>query len=166
MHRVTDGELRNAENSRDASAAQGHDAVGRDHEWGCVPMTSSHTTLPAVRTVFALLLAIPVVILGVVMPVVGLLGLGPGVMGQGGMGGGQLWLLLLPLIPVTVLTLAYAAFQRSHERRVDRQGPPSFTVLRNAYARGELSTEEFESRRSRLVGTADTRAETTKTSRD
>jgi putative membrane protein len=78
---------------------------------------------------------------------------GGGMMGGGGWGlfggsmglWGLLWMGLLLVIP---LVLAYSFTRRGTDETVSDERPLS--VLRERYARGELSDEEFERRRDRL----------------
>ena len=77
---------------------------------------------------------------------------GGGMMGGGGWGlfGGTmgllgvLWMVLLLAVPAY---LVYALLVRDGDDGADRP----LTVLRERYARGELSDEEFEQRRERLL---------------
>jgi len=98
----------------------------------------------AVLTVLAVVLAIPLFMMVVVMPVLGLAGAGHGAGGPGGLK------LLLPLIPLTAVSgVAYFLYTRGS----DENGRPTdgaLAELRAAYARGDLSGAEFETRRNRL----------------
>lgn len=83
-------------------------------------------------------------------------GYGGGMMGGGGwglFGGGMglwgvLWMLLLLAVPLYVL---YALLERSSGSGGKERRPRS--VLRERYARGELSDEEYERRRDQLERT-------------
>lgn len=77
---------------------------------------------------------------------------GGGLIGGGLMGGGLLWLLVLIAIPVAVYAFASAGGGRKHARRAgtDRSADRPKAILRERYARGELSEEEYERRRDRL----------------
>jgi putative membrane protein len=78
---------------------------------------------------------------------------GGGVMGSGGWGlfggamglWGLLWMGLLLAVPLFVV---YSLLRRETDEAAGDERPLS--VLRERYARGELSDEEFERRRSRL----------------
>jgi putative membrane protein len=81
-------------------------------------------------------------------------GMGPGLFG----GGTFLWpLLLLGLVALAVYALGNrgggATERRSgfaNDRRTSRRTDPALTELRERYARGELSEEEFERKRRTL----------------
>lgn len=102
--------------------------------------------MQTLSTVVAVLLTIPLFMMGVVMP---LLALAKGGEMMGGAGGLQM---LLPLIPLTILgTLAYSLYRYgdSSDDPTQQTANP-LEELRTAYARGDLSDEEFETRRDRL----------------
>lgn len=109
-------------------------------------MTDDSSGLRTISTVVAVLLAIPLFAMGVVMP---LMAVTHGGQIMGGAGGLQI---LVPLIPLTLLSvLAYVLYVYtgpSNESR--RRTDSTLEELRSAYARGELSDEEFENRRDRL----------------
>jgi len=79
-------------------------------------------------------------------------GYGGGTMGGGGWGlfGGTmgllgvLWMGLLLAVPAYLVYLLVT-------RDADDDGDEPLTILRERYARGELSEEEFEQRRARLL---------------
>ena len=75
-----------------------------------------------------------------------------GLMGGGLLGGGLLWLFVLLAIPVAVYALTSSGRGRKQERHAGTT--PSTdrpeAILRERYARGELSEEEYERRRDRL----------------
>ena len=80
-----------------------------------------------------------------------------GMMGYGGMMGGYgstggLWSILGSLVPIVFLLVlvggGYVLLRRTTER--PQGGDTAIAELRRAYARGELSDEEFERRRERL----------------
>lgn len=76
-----------------------------------------------------------------------LLAMGGGMMGYGGFGmfGGGMF--LWPLLLVAVVGILYYATRN----REESESPDSaLATLRERYARGELSDEEFEERRQRL----------------
>jgi len=95
-------------------------------------------------TALAVLLAVPLFMMVVVMPLVALAGVGRASFGSAG------FRLLMPLVPLAVLGtvgyVVYAAAGDDRGRRTDRERGE----LRVAYARGELSDAEFERRRDRL----------------
>lgn len=75
----------------------------------------------------------------------------------GGMGGGMYGYggpLLWTLVLLVVVGLAYVAIaQRSSASNENGESDPALATLREQYARGELSEEEFEKRRKRLSRT-------------
>lgn len=106
------------------------------------------TTDSVLRTVFivlAVLVSIPLFMMGIAMPLMGLTGLG-GISG----GHGSSWMFLVPVVPTFVLgTLGYVLYSSTGDGN-RRQADSAVEQLRSAYARGELSDEEFETRRERL----------------
>lgn len=94
------------------------------------------------------LIALPLLTMG--MGFGGMMGYG-GMMGQYG-GTGGWWPFVGMLIPLIVLLLllggGYVVLQRGIDSRSAQD--PAIEELRTAYARGELSDEEFEDRRRRL----------------
>lgn len=114
-------------------------------------MASEDTVHKTLLIVLAVILLVPFLMLAMMMPIMGLWGWGH--MWNGGMWGGTgatwMWLLmwLLPLVLVIGLGyLLYRGIRRSRTRETD----PALEELRMAYAKGELSEEEFETRRERL----------------
>ncbi|QSG06109.1 SHOCT domain-containing protein [Halapricum desulfuricans] len=83
---------------------------------------------------------------------------GPGAMGGGGVGGVG-WFGLGPLLWIVVigaivaLVAGYARPNGSTGNRPHSGTDDALAALRERYARGELSDEEFERRRQRLLGT-------------
>ncbi|MFA9518082.1 SHOCT domain-containing protein [Halopenitus sp. H-Gu1] len=73
---------------------------------------------------------------------------GGGMMGGGGWGlfGGLMGLLWMGILVAVLLLLGYSLF----ERRTDESNDRPQSVLRERYARGELSDDEFERRREQL----------------
>ncbi|WP_137287706.1 SHOCT domain-containing protein [Halorussus salinisoli] len=80
----------------------------------------------------------------------GMMGYG-GMMGQYG-GTGGWWPFVGMLVPLIFLLIllggGYLVFRRMSETQTSRN--PAMEELRTAYARGDLTDEEFESRRERL----------------
>ncbi|WP_265110917.1 SHOCT domain-containing protein [Halosolutus halophilus] len=74
-----------------------------------------------------------------------------GMMGQYG-GAGGWWPLVGMLVPFTLLLVLLGGGYLILQRVTDSQTPhdPAMEELRTAYARGELSDEEFKERRRRL----------------
>ena len=79
----------------------------------------------------------------------GMMGSGPGMMN----GGGQGWMVLMPLGFVTALlgaggVVAYWASRRGNTRT--KRDDPAMVTLRERYARGEIDEEEYAKRKRRL----------------
>lgn len=114
---------------------------------------ASSNQLDATTVALLALLAI------VVVPFL-LMGLGFGaMMGYGGMmggygGSGGWWPLVGMVVPLVVVLVAvgggYLLLQRSVDDGTARD--PALAELRAAYARGDITDEEFETRRERLDG--------------
>lgn len=107
------------------------------------------TTDSLVRTlliVVAVLLLVPFLMMVLMMPMMGAWGWGHV---WDGTGATWMWLLMW-VVPLAVVVglgyLLYGAVRRSRGRETD----PAIEELRLAYARGDLSDEEFEQRRDRL----------------
>lgn len=99
----------------------------------------------------AAILLLPVLIMAIAMPVMGVWGGGHMWTGGAWDGTGATWMwLLVSVIPLLVVLgigyLLYGAVRQSGGRRPD----PALEELRAAYARGDLTDEEFEERRERL----------------
>jgi putative membrane protein len=109
-------------------------------------MTAQDDAYPSVGTVFAILLAVPVVVMGLLMALSMLVG-----GGHGGMGMGTAWMLVMPLLPVGVLTLAYYLFVTARRGGSGTASRRPIDELRAAYARGDLTDAEFETRREELA---------------
>lgn len=115
-------------------------------------MSSTRTTDELVRIavlVVAVLLLAPLLMMAFMMPMVGLMGgWGGGVMDGAsplwGLGTMLVWLVVL----VGVVYLVYRAFAGG--TALDGDTDRAMEELRVAYARGELSEEEFEQRRRNL----------------
>lgn len=122
-------------------------------------MSSQHTTdrtLRLVLLVLAVLVLAPVLMMILAVPMMGLWG----GMGYGGMMGGYgsyggyspVWGFVLPLVWLVVLVVGgYLVFRRVGHGAL-RGTDPALEELRLAYARGDLTEEEYESRRSTLEG--------------
>ncbi|WP_336136485.1 SHOCT domain-containing protein [Natronomonas amylolytica] len=108
-------------------------------------MSNDDQLLRLVLVIGAALLLLPVVLMLVMMPTFG--GMHTGAWDGGMMGTGGWWLVsgLLPLVVVAVL--AYAGYRvLAGGEETDR----AIEELRQAYARGELSDDEYETRIQRL----------------
>jgi putative membrane protein len=114
-------------------------------------MTDSDDLLRVALVALALLVVVPVVLMTVMAPMMGLWWtggeMGPGMMYGAGRTGGLWWVatLLLPLLVLAVL--GYLAYRLLSS---DGDTDAALEELRLAYARGDLSDEEYETRRERL----------------
>ncbi|WP_126664287.1 SHOCT domain-containing protein [Haloterrigena salifodinae] len=114
-------------------------------------MATDESLIRTLLIVIAAILLIPALMMALVMPMMGVWG--GGHMWNGGMWGGTgatwMWL-LMSIVPLLVILglgyLLYSAVRQSGSRRTD----PALEELRTAYARGDLTDEEFEERRERL----------------
>lgn len=114
-------------------------------------MSTNDSLTRTVVIVVALIILLPFLTMALVMPMMGLWG--GGHMWNGGMwnGTGATWVwLVMSIVPLLVILgggyLLYAALRRPDGGR----GDTALEELRSAYARGEISDEEFEQRRNRL----------------
>ena len=112
-------------------------------------MATDETFVRTLLLVLAVLFLLPVLLMLLAVPMMGLWGGGHMWAWNGTAGIG--WLaVLLWLFPLAVILgvgyLLYRVLAGSSSRRSDR----ALEELRVAYARGELSDEEFETRRDRL----------------
>lgn len=119
--------------------------------WARGPMTETDSLLRAVLVVALAVLFIPVLLMMLAMPVMGVFGWTH--MGTGGMWDGPVgwfvWLVMFA-VPLLVLTgVGYVVYRLLGNSRVE-ETDTAMEELRRAYARGELSDEEFENRRERL----------------
>ncbi|WP_255150812.1 SHOCT domain-containing protein [Halorarius halobius] len=112
-------------------------------------MSDSDDLLRIALVVLGVLLFAPLLVMGLMMPMMGYWytggGMGPGMMGSGG----GLWWVGTLLLPLVVLGVGGYALYRLLTGR-DGGGDPAVRELRMAYARGDLSDEEFDERRERL----------------
>lgn len=114
-------------------------------------MATDDTLIRTLLIVIAAILLLPVLVMAFAMPFMGVWG--GGHMWNGGMwdGTGATWMwALVSVIPLLVILglgyLLFSAVRQSTDQRRD----PALEELRAAYARGDLSDEEFEKRRERL----------------
>ena len=113
-------------------------------------MSSSNQldTTTIVLLILGAIILLPLLTMG--MGFGGMMGYG-GMMGQYG-GTGGWWPFIGMLVPLIFLLIllggGYLVFRRTNESQTSRD--PAMEELRTAYARGDLTDEEFESRRERL----------------
>jgi putative membrane protein len=106
-------------------------------------MTSNDAVLTPVLIVVGLFLAIPFLMMTVMMPMAAVGGWGHMTTGSGGWG-------LLPLVVVPVLLAGAIYLLSTGRNKGSQQADTAIDELRTAYARGELSDEEFDTRRELL----------------
>lgn len=107
-------------------------------------MATNDTLLRAVLVVIVAVLAVPLVMMTVAMPMAGVM---HGGMWGDGTGMAGLWW-LWSLLPLAVLiALGYGGYRLLV---ADGSDDSAMEELRAAYARGDLTDEEFETRRQRL----------------
>ncbi|WP_090623228.1 SHOCT domain-containing protein [Natrinema salaciae] len=114
-------------------------------------MATDDSLIRTLLIVIAAILLLPVLMMTLAIPMMGVWG--GGHMWNGGAWGGTgatwMWL-LMSVVPLLVILglgyLLYSAVRRSGTRGTD----PALEELRTAYARGDLTDEEFENRRERL----------------
>ena len=109
-------------------------------------MTSDDSLVRTLLLVIVAILLLPLLTMAIMMPMMGVWGGGHM---WNGTSGGWAWL-LMGVVPLLVLLgigyLLYSAVRRSS----DEQPDPAIEELRSAYARGDLTEDEFEKRRKRL----------------
>ncbi len=111
-------------------------------------MASTDSLVRTMLIVILGLLLLPLLAMALMIPMMGLWGGGHMWNGMW-TGGGWMWL-LMALIPLVVL-LGVSYLLYSVTREPDEQQPdPAVQELRSAYARGDLTEEEFEKRLERL----------------
>lgn len=113
-------------------------------------MTETESLVRVVIVILAALLLLPVLVMVLFMPMMGMWG---GHMWNGGMwnGGVGIWVWLLSWLGMLAILfgLGYLLFRGVNTSRPARPDP-AVQELRTAYARGELSDEEYEERLHRL----------------
>lgn len=115
-------------------------------------MSSDDVLLRTILTIVAVIVLLPVLMMVFLMPMMGFWG--GGHMWNGGMwngtGVGWMWLLMWVVLLAVLLGGGYLVF-RAIGGGMGAGADPALEELRTAYARGELSDEEFEERRERLL---------------
>lgn len=111
-------------------------------------MTRNETLTDTLVLVIAAIVLLPVLAMAFMMPMMGMWGWGHMTgTGMWGTGGSWTWVVawLVPLL--VVLAVGYLLYTRLGR---DGSSDAAIQELRRAYARGDLSDEEFERRRERL----------------
>ncbi len=109
-------------------------------------MATDNSLIRLLLIVIATILFFSILMIAFAMPMMGLWGWGH--MWNGG-GASWMWIgmMILPILLILVIgTFIYKTIHQTENRRTD----PALEELRMAYARGDLSDEEFEKRRDRL----------------
>lgn len=114
-------------------------------------MATDESLLRAIAIVVAAIVLLPVVVMAIALPTMGMWG--GGHMWDGGTwnGMGPTWVWLLTSIgPLLVILAVGYLLYRAVRRPTAQRRDPALEELRTAYARGDLTDEEFEQRRVRL----------------
>lgn len=114
---------------------------------------SGDSLVQVVLLVLGIIILLPLLMMVFAIPMMGMMGMGWWGMGQFGGGFSPWWgvgmMLVWLVVPLGIGYLVYRAVTHGHI--ANRDG--ALEELRHAYARGELSDEEFERRRERLERT-------------
>ncbi|MFC7097104.1 SHOCT domain-containing protein [Halobaculum marinum] len=113
-------------------------------------MTQTDTLTRPLVIVLAVIVLLPLLGMTMMMPMMGLWGWGQmGGTGMWGATGSWLWLGMW-LVPLVLLVGGGYVVYTTLGRNADESSDPAIEELRAAYARGDLSDEEFDRRRERL----------------
>lgn len=114
-------------------------------------MATDNDLVRVLLAVVAVIVLVPLLMMLFMMPMMG--AWTGGHMADGGMwgvgGGTWLWPLMWLVPFVVVAGLGYLVY-RAVRRSTDDSSDPAIEELRSAYARGDITDEEFEKRRERL----------------
>lgn len=110
-------------------------------------MTADDSIVRTLLIVIVAILLLPILAMAIMMPLMGMWG---GHMWNGTWtSGGWMWI-VMSIIPLLILLgigyLLYGVVRGPSEHRTD----PAIEELRSAYARGDLTEEEFQKRREQL----------------
>lgn len=111
-----------------------------------ISMASEDTLIKTILIIVAAIFVIPMLMMLIMVPS---FGMWDGAHMWNGTGIGWMWPLMWIVVLGVVLAIGYGVYRggtSSSAKRID----PALEELRSAYARGELSTEEFEERKERL----------------
>lgn len=115
------------------------------------PMAASTDFSRVLLILVALVLLAPLLMMTFAWPMMGMWAGGP--MWDGGMGDASgatwMWISMWLALSLLLLVVGYALY-RTISRQRGEETDPALEELRLAYARGDLSDEEFEERRERL----------------
>lgn len=115
------------------------------------PMAASTDFSRVLLILVALVLLAPLLMMAFAWPMMGMWAGGP--MWDGGMGDAPgatwMWISMWLALSLLLLVVGYALY-RTIGRQRGEETDPALEELRLAYARGDLSDEEFEERRERL----------------
>jgi putative membrane protein len=115
--------------------------------------TQSQERSPFLRValvVLAIVFGIPLLMMLFAVPFMGMWAMGGGHMWDGAAGGPEFFVILLMLVPLLLLLLGVAYVARALFGDEGGATDPAMAELRRAYARGDLTDEEFERRREQL----------------
>lgn len=107
----------------------------------------NESLLKIVLVIIAVILLLPLLMMAFAMPMMSMMGW----WGGGGPGGGfaPMWGIgMMVLFLAVLIGIGYFLYRSLIGQQITRD--PAFEELRLAYARGELSDEEYEQRRERL----------------
>lgn len=114
-------------------------------------MATENDLVRILIVVVAVVVLLPVLMMALMMPMMGVWGWGH--MADGGMwgnaGGTWMWILMWVVMLAVVGSVGYLIY-RLVRRSAKDVSDPALEELRAAYARGDLSDDEFERRRERL----------------
>ncbi len=114
-------------------------------------MSTDDQLVRSALIIVGLIVLLPVLLMGIMMPMMGMWG--GGMWGGGhmwdGTGSTWMWLVMWVIVLVIIGGIGYLLYQLIRAP-TDSKTDPAIEQLRNAYARGEITDEEFEQRRERL----------------
>jgi len=115
---------------------------------------TSNDTLRLVLIVLAIIVLAPMLMMVLVFPMMGMWGGGMmgGYGGMGGFGVSPIWGIAMSLVWLVVLVGGGYLVYRWATGTGSAGTDPALEELRLAYARGDVTEEEYEARRSRLGG--------------
>lgn len=112
-------------------------------------MTTDKTLVRTLLVIIAVVLLLPFLMMALMMPMMGMWGWGHMNDGMWATGGAWTWLLMWLVMLLVVGGIGYLIYGGVRQS-ADAGSDPALEELRGAYARGDISDEEFERRRERL----------------